>query len=84
MTKKEFLKQFKQDKEELGIDLPDEELWVCVECGSLDIEETYWININNNQVTDSTNEVRYFCNQCNSMKQFSPITKQAFLNNLNN
>lgn len=67
MNKKIYLTRIEKEKEELEINskLGEEELWVCSECGSLDIEEKMWVRVNTGEVTDSGDEgLNCYCNNC--------------------
>lgn len=67
MNKKIYLKWIEEQKEQLEInpDLGDEELWVCSDCGSLDIEEKMWVIVNTGEITDSVDEgLNCYCNNC--------------------
>lgn len=66
MTKKEYLEQIKTEREELSIDtnLSNEELWICENCGSLDIEQQVWAMVNTGEVTDFCGTNECFCNNC--------------------
>ena len=67
MNKKTYLKWIEETKSELEINsnLGDEELWVCSECGSLDIEEKMWVKVNTGEITDSGDErLNCYCNNC--------------------
>lgn len=56
--------------------LSDEEIFVCEECGSEDIEERMWVGINDGIITDSAEDDDCFCNNCNSHQNF--ILKSNF------
>lgn len=67
MNKKKYLTIVDWEKTELNIDpkLGDEELWVCSECGSLDIEEKMWVRVNTGEITDCGDEgLNCYCNNC--------------------
>lgn len=72
MKREEYLEMVKKDKEDLGInpDLQDEEIYACMECGSLDVEERYWVNMNNGQITDSAEDGECFCNSCGGKRPY--------------
>ena len=80
MSKEIYLKWIEETKSELEInpDLGDEELWVCSECGSLNIEEKMWVKINNGQITDhSENGLDCYCNNCE--EHTSQLTLKEYL-----
>lgn len=82
MNKQEYLTRIEKEKEELEINskLGEEELWVCSECGSLDIEEKMWVKVNNGEITDSSDDgvnLNCFCNECNT--HTTQITLKGFL-----
>lgn len=79
MTKKEFIEQFKKEKIELGVTISDDECYVCCQCGSLDIEEKYWVNINTNEISSETDESNYYCNTCDRPYEGFTYTKDEFI-----
>ena len=50
--------------------------WECPECGSTDIEESKWINVNTGEVSIGDGPLdTYFCNSCdNHFKHLKDIT----------
>lgn len=82
MDKQTYLQQIEKEKEELKITKPNEELWVCKECGSLDIEEKYWVNINNDKIESETDDLEYYCNNCNCKHEYPTLTVNNFQLNL--
>lgn len=80
MTKKDYLKQVEQEKEELSLDksLGEEEVYVCYECGSLDIEEKYWVGTNDGIVSDYCDTQEYFCNTCEQKFNGYPYSVERF------
>lgn len=52
-----------------------DDLYACHECGSLDIEEMMWVTVNkrHNIITDSANDDKYYCNQCEEIYNKYPL-----------
>jgi len=47
--------------------LPPSEIWVCSTCGSPDIEEKQWVNLNTKKNCGGTDEYEYYCNKCSTI-----------------
>lgn len=78
MNKQEYLEMIQEEKELLEIDtnLGEGELFVCDECGSLDIEEEWWKKVNTGEVTD-IGRGDTFCSNC--QEKVSQFTLEYFL-----
>ena len=48
-----------------------DDMWVCDYCGSEDVDEKAWINMNSLEVTDAVNDTTYWCNNCE--EEVSPM-----------
>ena len=61
-----------------------DDLYMCHECGSLDIEEKMWCSINRktNVITDAVDDDCYFCNTCNQIYHKYPLNVGANINKL--
>lgn len=44
--------------------LATDKIWVCAECGSPDIEEKQWINLNTKENCGGTDDCEFYCNEC--------------------
>jgi len=40
------------------------EIWVCPDCGSEDVEEGRWVNVNTGEVAGGVSDDDYYCNKC--------------------
>jgi len=78
MSKEEFLKQVEEEKIRLNIDASSEDdLYICEDCGSLNIETKHWVSPNTMRVSDSCEEDVCWCNQC--LKSTYWITLSQYL-----
>ena len=53
-------------------------IWVCNNCGSKDVEQKVWRNINTEEVTGSAEEEDY-CNNC--QEEVKTVTEEDFIIN---
>jgi len=61
MNKLEHIEQNKMDDD-----------WVCDYCGSEEVDEKAWVNMNTLEVTEAIDDTTYWCNNCND--EISPMT----------
>lgn len=70
-----YLQEIDQSKETLGIDqLDNDELYVCAECGSLDIEQKHWVNVNTGLIIDTCEKEDIYCNVCNDHRNMTLLS----------
>tara|TARA_B100001113_G_scaffold262466_1_gene217386 strand:- start:263 stop:544 length:282 start_codon:yes stop_codon:yes gene_type:complete len=50
-------------EEAKGKDL--DEMWVCDYCGTEEVDEKAWVNMNSMEVTEPVDDTYYWCNCCN-------------------
>jgi hypothetical protein len=49
-----------------------DDMWVCDYCGSEEVDEKAWVNMNTLEVTDCIEGTTYWCNNCND--EVAPLT----------
>ena len=61
-------------EEAKGKDL--DEMWVCDYCGTEEVDEKAWVNMNTGMITEPDDYTNYWCNCCND--EVSPISYFEF------
>lgn len=58
-----------------------DEVYVCKECSSFDIEELMWCKLNSRKhiITDVSSEDRYYCNDCEEVHYTMPMPYLEYL-----
>lgn len=56
--------------------------YVCEYCGSIDIENRVWVNMNTKEVTNDVDEGEYtcFCNNCGESSNYIEIDESELVN----
>lgn len=49
-----------------------DDMWVCDYCGSEEVDEKAWVNMNTLEVTEGVEGTTYWCNNCND--EVAPLT----------
>jgi hypothetical protein len=49
-----------------------DDMWVCDYCGTEEVDEKAWVNMNTLEVTESVDDTTYWCNNCND--EVAPLT----------
>ena len=49
-----------------------DEMWVCDYCGTEEVDEKAWVNMNTLEVTEPVEGTTYWCNICND--EVAPLT----------
>ena len=50
--------------------------WVCDKCGSQEISQSAWVNINTEKLVDFVDNSTYWCDKCK--EEVNPIMKEDF------
>ena len=53
-----------------------DDMWVCDYCGTEEVDEKAWVNMNTLEVMESVDDTTYWCNICND--EASPLTYFEF------
>ena len=49
-----------------------DDMWVCDYCGTEEVDEKAWVNMNTLEVTETVEGTTYWCNNCND--EVAPLT----------
>lgn len=49
-----------------------DDMWVCDYCGTEEVDEQAWVNMNTLEVTEGVEGTTYWCNNCND--EIAPLT----------
>ena len=49
-----------------------DDMWVCDYCGTEEVDEQAWVNMNTLEVTEGVEGTTYWCNNCND--EVAPLT----------
>lgn len=49
-----------------------DDMWVCDYCGTEEVDEKAWVNMNTHEVTECVEDTTYWCNNCND--EILPLT----------
>ena len=49
-----------------------DDMWVCDYCGTEEVDEKAWVNMNTLEVTEGVDDTTYWCNNCND--EVAPLT----------
>lgn len=53
-----------------------DDMWVCDYCGTEEVDEQAWVNMNTLEVTETDVSATYWCNSCNN--EVAPLTYFEF------
>lgn len=53
-----------------------DDMWVCDYCGTEEVDEKAWVNMNTLEVIEGVDDTTYWCNSCND--EASPLTYFEF------
>ena len=65
-----YLKESEKESKPVVIDLDD--MYVCDYCGSEEVSQSAWVNINTNKLNDFVEDSSFWCDSCN--EETSPMT----------
>ena len=57
-----------------------DDMWVCSYCGTEEVDEKAWVNMNTGMITEPDDYTNYWCNCCN--EEVSPISYFEFKENI--
>jgi rubrerythrin len=78
ITMNKFKERIEEIRKSIGASATDT-IYVCKECGSPDIEERRWVNVNTSTITETCGEEGVvFCNNCNKETKLVGLKEYAF------